>query len=70
MAEDLSGHGGGDNAMLSEFFASLNGEGMDPSSTIANSVQSHEIAMASEKSRLAGGAYVSLDDFRKENGLK
>jgi hypothetical protein len=54
--------------MLTEMFATLNGESVDASSTIANSVQSHEIAMASEKSRLAGGAYISLEQLRKELG--
>ena len=64
LAEDLSGHGGGDNAMLTEFFASLNGESVDASSTIANSVQSHEIAVASEISRLNGGKCIELKDLK------
>lgn len=66
LAEDLSGHGGGDNAMLTEMFASLNGEAVDASSTIANSVQSHEIAIASEMSRLNNGAFISLEQLRKQ----
>lgn len=65
LADDLSGHGGGDNAMLTEFFAYLEGESVDPSSTIANSVQSHEIAMASEKSRLQNGKLVLLSELNK-----
>lgn len=65
LAEDLSGHGGGDNAMLDEFFASLNGESVNASSTIANSVQSHEIAIACEKSRLLNGEYIALKDLKK-----
>lgn len=68
LAEDLSGHGGGDNAMLTEMFASLNGEAVDASSTIANSVQSHEIAIASEISRLNSGAFISLEELRKQLG--
>ncbi len=67
LAEDLSGHGGGDNRMLTEFFAYLNGERIDISSTIQNSIQSHEIAFASEYSRVNGGQYVSIDDFVKNN---
>jgi len=66
LAEDLSGHGGGDNAMITAMFASLNGEAVDASSTIANSVQSHEIAIASEMSRLNNGAFISLGQLRKQ----
>jgi len=66
LASDLSGHGGGDNAMLTEFFGCLCDESVDASSTIANSVQSHEIAVACEQSRILGGAYVSLEQLRKQ----
>lgn len=66
LADDLSGHGGGDNAMLTEFFDYLEGESTDPSSTIANSVQSHEMAMASEASRLNNGQYISLEQLRQQ----
>lgn len=64
IADDLSGHGGGDNAMMTEFFAYLDGSSVDVSSTIENSVQSHEIAFASEISRLEGGRFVALDELR------
>lgn len=65
LATDLSGHGGGDNAMLTEFFECLNNDQVDALTTIENSVQSHEIALACEKSRLSCGAYIALDDLRK-----
>ena len=64
MAEDLSGHGGGDNAMLTELFAHLDGASVDVSSTIENSLQSHEMAFAGEISRLEGGRFVLLDELR------
>lgn len=64
IAEDLSGHGGGDNAMLTELFAHLDGFSADVSSTIENSVQSHEMAFASEISRLNGGKFIVLDELR------
>lgn len=65
MADDLSGHGGGDNAMLTELFAHLDGATSDANTTIENSVQSHEIAFASEISRLEGGRFVTLDELRR-----
>lgn len=64
IAVDLSGHGGGDNAMLTELFAHLDGDASDVSSTIENSIQSHEIAFASEISRLDNGRFVPLDELR------
>ena len=65
LAEDLSGHGGGDNKMLKEMFDTLESGGQ-PRSAIAHSVGSHLIAFAAEKSRLAGGKLVELSEFEKE----
>lgn len=65
IADDLSGHGGGDNAMLTELFAHLDGAASDVSTTIENSIQSHEIAFASEISRKDGGRFVALDELRR-----
>lgn len=60
LAADLSGHGGGDNAMLTDFFKRLNEGKGDLASSIINSMQSHIMAFAAERSRLAGGENVLL----------
>lgn len=65
LAEDLSGHGGGDNRMMTEMFDALDCGG-DVSSSIAGSIASHLAALAAEQSRLRGGAAVTIDDFERE----
>lgn len=67
LATDLSGHGGGDNEMLNTFFNSLESGGGDVASGIANSIQSHVIALAAEESRLNGGKTINLDEFVIKN---
>lgn len=66
LAEDLSGHGGGDNRMLTEMFEALDCGG-DVSSSIAGSIASHLAALAAEQSRLHGGAAIDIDDFERES---
>lgn len=70
LASDLSGHGGGDNQMMTDFFARLtNGRG-DLSSSISQSVASHMMAFAAEYSRLHGGESVDIDKFEGLIGSK
>lgn len=62
MAEDFTGHGGGDARLMEEFIDLLSGvsEGSASLSSISRSVESHLVALAAEESRLAGGAPVEL----------
>ena len=66
IADDLSGHGGGDNRMLTEMFDALDCGG-DVSSSVADSVASHLSALAAEKSRVSGGELITIADFEREN---
>ncbi len=65
MAKDLSGHGGGDNKMLHDFFELLADENNQKSvlTSIDVSVQSHVMALAAEQSRLHNGKSIELDEF-------
>ena len=62
LADDFSGHGGGDARMVHEFVQYLRGEiAMSPTLTSLNrSVESHLVALAAEESRKAGGQVVCL----------
>ena len=66
LAEDFSGHGGGDNQMILELLDMIaNGTGPSGRTTSLDvSVESHYVALAAEKSRKAGGALVSIDEMR------
>lgn len=68
LATDLSGHGGGDNEMMTELMHKLASGGGDISSSIVNSIRSHIMAFAAEKSRLNNGETINIDDFIAENG--
>lgn len=65
LAEDLSGHGGGDNKMLKEMFEMLENGGQ-PRSAISDSVGGHLIAFAAEESRLHDGELVKISEFEKK----
>ncbi len=62
IATDLSGHGGGDNQMMSELFDALENGG-ELASSISTSVRTHMMAFAAEKSRLLGGTNVFINDI-------
>lgn len=67
LAEDFSGHGGGDNRMVEEFLDMLI-QGTEPTgrtTLLEQSVESHYCALAAEESRLKGGAVINLDTYRK-----
>ena len=61
LADDLSGHGGGDNRMLDEMFEALE-RGGEVTSSIRTSVRTHMMAFAAEKSRLEGGRVVPVSE--------
>lgn len=67
LAEDFSGHGGGDLIMVEEFIDILLGNREEsPSITsLEKSVESHYCALAAEQSRLQGGAVIHLDTIRQ-----
>jgi predicted dehydrogenase len=64
LATDLSGHGGGDNQMMTEMFDALENGG-ELESSIEKSISSHLIAFAAERSRLNFGENIILDEFDK-----
>lgn len=67
LATDLSGHGGGDNIMMTELLGKIaEGKG-DVSSSITNSMQSHIMAFAAEQSRILGGCEINIEEFTKTN---
>jgi predicted dehydrogenase len=67
IANDFSGHGGGDNRMVSEFLDLLiyDKEPTSAITSVEHSVESHYCALAAEESRLSGGQLIELDTFRK-----
>lgn len=66
LADDFSGHGGGDNLMVEEFIDILLGNREESSSitSLEKSVESHYCALAAEESRIHGGRVVNLDTYR------
>ena len=66
LANDFSGHGGGDNAMVEEFIDVLNGvkEESPYVTSLEKSMESHYCALAAEESRVNGGKVVELDVYR------
>jgi len=63
LTNDFSGHGGGDARLVEDFLRLMLGEKEigGTLTSIARSVESHSVALAAERSRLAGGAVVRLD---------
>jgi len=59
-----SWHGGGDNALVEGFLRTLTGARAESASSIEQSIESHLMAFAAERSRLAGGERVALDTLR------
>ncbi len=62
LADDFSGHGGGDARLVREFIDLLRSEiGVSPTLTsIDRSVESHLVALAAEESRLAEGKAIQI----------
>lgn len=65
MTDDLSGHGGGDNKMMTEMFDALDCHG-DVSSSIEGSIAAHLTAFAAEESRLRGGEKTEIAKFERQ----
>ena len=65
LTDDLSCHGGGDNAMMDVFLAKIRGEKTEALTDIDAAVESHMIAFAAEYSRLHGGQSVNIEEFEK-----
>ena len=63
LTADLSGHGGGDNEMLTQMFDALERGVGNISSAIQNSTESHMTAFAAEYSRLHGGITVDMAEY-------
>lgn len=65
LADDFSGHGGGDERMLVEFLDVISGEKEESSyvTSLDRSLESHYCALAAEYSRTHGGCPVKLADF-------
>ena len=59
----LGGHGGGDEAIMADFTASLKTNARNSRSAISHSVESHLMACAIEQSRLTG-TVVDMEEFR------
>lgn len=65
LADDFSGHAGGDKRMLEQFLDLINGGKPDGTvTTLEASVESHLAALAAESSRLNGGKPVEIAPMR------
>ena len=66
LSDDFSGHGGGDNVMVEEFIDVLSGikEESPYVTSLEMSMESHFCALAAERSRLAGGKVIQLEELR------
>ncbi len=65
LATDLSGHGGGDNQLLTDFFDETSEGHEEAISGIYSAIESHIMAFAAEYSRLHNGESVQLKQFEK-----
>ena len=62
LATDLSGHGGGDNQMMTEMFDAMDTK-VQTNSNIVNSISSHIQAFAAEYSRLHNGLNITIEEY-------
>ena len=66
-AQPFSGHNGGDEGIVNDFIALMEGRTASASTGIVNSVESHMMACAADLSRETG-TVVNIRDFRKAHG--
>lgn len=68
LAQDFRGHGGGDSRLVDSFLDLISGEAeISPRiSSLNESMESHFIALAAEKSRVEGGRVVEMDEMRNK----
>lgn len=62
LTDDLSGHGGGDNQMMTEMFEAMDTK-LATNSNIVNSISSHVQAFAAEYSRLHNGLNLTIEEY-------
>ena len=60
LTNDLSGHGGGDHRMIDALYEVITGSGAAADTSLANSIESHLMALAAEESRKNNGALIEL----------
>ena len=60
LTSDLTGHGGGDHRMIDALYDAITGNGGAVDTSLENSIESHKMALAAEKSRLSGGEAIKL----------
>ena len=67
LADDFSGHGGGDDRMVMEFIDMISGEKEESSyvTSLERSLESHYCALAAEYSRNHDGCPVKIKEFGK-----
>jgi predicted dehydrogenase len=65
LATPAGGHSGGDSGLVTDFVRMIRGEGGLGSASVRDSLESHYMAFAAERSRLAGGALVKMADVKK-----
>ncbi len=63
LTSDLSGHGGGDHRMIDALYDVITGKGGKVDTSLENSIESHIMALAAEKSRLSGGEVVKTKEI-------
>ena len=65
LCSDFTGHGGGDAGIIRDTIRLYRGEDFDTSSItyLEDSVDSHYMAFAAEKSRVEGGILVNMEEF-------
>jgi predicted dehydrogenase len=66
LCSDFTGHGGGDEGIIRDAIRLYRGEDFDTSSItyLEDSVDSHYMAFAAEKSRVEGGQLINLQEFK------
>ena len=62
LSEDLSGHGGGDNQMMTEMFMAIDSKAQT-NSNVRDSISSHMQAFAAEYSRTHGGLNITIEEY-------
>ena len=64
LTDDLSGHGGGDNQMMTEMFDAMDTKA-PTNSNIVNSISSHMQAFAAEYSRVNNGLNLTIEEYEE-----
>ena len=62
---DIHGHGGGDERLMSDFISLIREENNNGLTSARNSVQSHLMAFAAEKSRI-DGAVININEYTRQ----